>query len=1335
MITVTEFYERIDKQDITKKCFEPLGNKDYSLSGEKKITTFSWPLFYLFDSEINKDFGSSVDIRKYLRQTLNLDELFSLTSTNIFDITVNNHSTILYKFTYDNRKYIYYSNSGLGIKNQLNYNDITACKILYFNEKYVGYDNICQTISKIVNNIIASNIIAGDLHSNIKVLLKGYDANNKVFHLWETLSGQTLINHDEYVEILKYVIKRDTNWEQKLCYVLLNFICSKSSDVIECTFNHVLNGRENDTYKTNNYNSLSITKLLNISIDHYKVELKEPVSKVKLEEPVSEIKVEEPVSEITLDFNTYIDEINKNLKSLDSSTIQYKLNKSFNLKYDKIYGLFNNIQQSGSCTFYSYYNLALNMKILNEYKKKDGITKVIESFQLFHYHMIYLLCLSNDTKFTQNINYDDRNLYNSLFIYKIIYDNKLLDEIIKFYNSDTLFFNNNNTITTDKLLNYKIIGELENQPGITKINITTKFNELRKYLLDILYKIRNNEEINIDIMNNGIDSIFANIIIDIKIFDRIFNSNKYERYYNGIKEIYKVYLILLIEIYKNTHGLDLSLVADSDSNHFLHVFTTKDYVHSIKREDKQTSNNPMIDNYLDTANNMSLLNYFNISEALNMYQLLKHHNYNLINYINLKYKTKIQCTMIYSNSDYDYEFYNHHNINLRLDLNFDKEISKKTSPSVGKELILEIYVLYSKYMYLKKNDIYLDKINDSIEDIKRNILNSYLKTKKIESYGLTIAIMILSDSKYLLLDKNINSYSDKNVSLLEHHHITDDTNIYIGDWMLFKDEIIKILNENNEDKFTKILSLYNNYIDDYLWCTKYNIIPENSEFKYEEDRYIIVTNNDDNNNIKLILSRFGLSIFDTSEYLLLFNKNNIVSINNFNSEKINIIDNKAGNFIILIKKYEICIIINYKADNLIDIDNCYIIDKSLIKKRLIFNLNKNKFPFVSLIPMAAPYLCYLDNDIYNIAFFISSSTKSIKYNELHKILYNPIEIDVIDFYMCTFKIAPSYIFPLIETFNLDKWYKLFDYYDTNQIKLDSNIIKNIYTNTIDEQTIKTISATIENIKRILLATISNIEEKKLENILVDEFSKKKKNEDELKGVVTSFLSENRLCKSSKSRDNIDNIDNINAIISEYEKLKNSIVYELKDNDNFIINNLDKFILMMEYNIIINLSKLINKDINCWDSQYILTSLNSIKNFNENINTYYIFELLFLLQNNYFFKNTQMQKYISIRNELISNNPNLTLHQFMMGKGKTSVITPLLSFATLLLTKKIPTIITANHLILDTKKYISFTEHIISSNKKINVFSDFTAKKRWIEYTDITLQEKITEEKKKYFEKT
>ena len=56
------------------------------------------------------------------------------------------------------------------------------------------------------------------------------------------------------------------------------------------------------------------------------------------------------------------------------------------------------------------------------------------------------------------------------------------------------------------------------------------------------------------------------------------------------------------------------------------------------------------------------------------------------------------------------------------------------------------------------------------------------------------------------------------------------------------------------------------------------------------------------------------------------------------------------------------------------------------------------------------------------------------------------------------------------------------------------------------------------------------------------------------------------------------------------------------------------------------------------------------------------------------------------------------------------------------------------LILDTKKYISFTEHIISSNKKINVFSDFTAKKRWIEHTDITLQEKITEEKKNILKK-
>jgi hypothetical protein len=67
----------------------------------------------------------------------------------------------------------------------------------------------------------------------------------------------------------------------------------------------------------------------------------------------------------------------------------------------------------------------------------------------------------------------------------------------------------------------------------------------------------------------------------------------------------------------------------------------------------------------------------------------------------------------------------------------------------------------------------------------------------------------------------------------------------------------------------------------------------------------------------------------------------------------------------------------------------------------------------------------------------------------------------------------------------------------------------------------------------------------------------------------------------------------------------------------------------------------------------------------------MFEILFMLQNDYFFKKNQIDKYKEIRSELIDYkiNSKLKLHQFMMGKGKTSVFTPLLSFCVSVLLEK------------------------------------------------------------------
>ena len=87
--------------------------------------------------------------------------------------------------------------------------------------------------------------------------------------------------------------------------------------------------------------------------------------------------------------------------------------------------------------------------------------------------------------------------------------------------------------------------------------------------------------------------------------------------------------------------------------------------------------------------------------------------------------------------------------------------------------------------------------------------------------------------------------------------------------------------------------------------------------------------------------------------------------------------------------------------------------------------------------------------------------------------------------------------------------------------------------------------------------------------------------------------------------------------------------------------------------------------------------------------------------------------------MLEGNTELKLHQFMMGKGKTSVFTPLLSYCCMFKCNMQPTIITSSHLVKATKEYMNFIEYI--SNTNVNVFSDFEAKHRWLNNTDNTLQ--------------
>ena len=119
---------------------------------------------------------------------------------------------------------------------------------------------------------------------------------------------------------------------------------------------------------------------------------------------------------------------------------------------------------------------------------------------------------------------------------------------------------------------------------------------------------------------------------------------------------------------------------------------------------------------------------------------------------------------------------------------------------------------------------------------------------------------------------------------------------------------------------------------------------------------------------------------------------------------------------ILIHKYKKCIEITIKGDKTIDTNECYIFDVSnkLNKNKLLFNLNKKEYPFISIIPHNSPYLCYFKDNHYYLEFILSSIS-SKNYSNKTAYLYKKDSKNYDMFSMYKIKISPSFIFPTIDS--------------------------------------------------------------------------------------------------------------------------------------------------------------------------------------------------------------------------------------------------------------------------------------------------------------------------------
>ena len=209
-----------------------------------------------------------------------------------------------------------------------------------------------------------------------------------------------------------------------------------------------------------------------------------------------------------------------------------------------------------------------------------------------------------------------------------------------------------------------------------------------------------------------------------------------------------------------------------------------------------------------------------------------------------------------------------------------------------------------------------------------------------------------------------------------------------------------------------------------------------------------------------------------------------------------------------------------------------------------------------------------------------------------------------------------------------------------------------------------------------------------------------------------------------------NVKRINNLMGKLLLIKNKILIKITRTpghfNNHILNNLTHYSLLLQINIYIhNLKRIKNillnsftkikcKPLNCYE----ILEINNIFKVDNYIDTYKFTksELFFEIIFGNIIRPEQWKKY----NDIIENykkNDEFEIHQFMMGKGKSSTITPLLYIYFQLYTDHNINIIVPEHLINDTKitynelnKYFNKVPIILTDNQlKHNLLNKYVKK--------------------------
>ena len=1144
---------------------------EYDISEEYNHIFNESSTFYLFDSIINENIGSEPsdclrDIVIILKDTDkhrdNLNEIFqSDTHTRTYNICT--HTTLITRFKIKDLEFMCYSNTGSGTECG-QYSNETLAVPLFFK----------------INNISG-------------VYSLGFIESTWYFNNESRNDGHV----DKYWSDVLKSTNSEANW-YTLVYSTLQLFDNRG-DITECSYESIFNYYINDeAYKELPYFTKLYDEKRKIAqqcvslVDIYDINLSSPERRDWLEINEKPEFKEEPNSVLEDRINEFNSKIQRYSKY--SKTLGYKL-LTFKLEYIKGYGLVNNLQLAGTCSFSCFYNFMINFLFLY-YSNVDDF---IESFINIHFRFLYLYCLSNDLA---NDKFSFTQYTNLSYCYNAV-EKEFKDEICEFYKSPTSIFQKNKLVI-DVMRNYRVTDiKIEDK----KAYVLNKAESTSNTLVKLLYKY-----------------------IQTARDRNVFNERQFISEYESAISINKCsfYCFLLISLLE-------ALANNSCEFVYKHNGPVINILNYSCKENE---------NYIDVIEKRSRL-----TDLLDIFYLLLNKN----------------------------ELLGLSNIFVGL----------KTT-SKGEKLDKHLYIGQIGCVIVSTDGLNLYKLNEDTEIVDYFIVTwfiLYIKSQICILLGINPQIAESIIMKIKSIFKNYVKDYDKTVKLIQNE--ADKIYITLSEYGL--ESIIRYIIYDLCIDFSPEYNYYNLLTINKIEQNSGNLVDLKFYYDLDSIEQILCKLNDNST----IINKFNMQQINTQEYkaIKITSVKLIHIINTFipyNKNYMNLVIVKK-NIIEFDSNFDFILLCNDLNFSL----EFYFNDNKLSEVFINF-LNGNRFKLIHQINFNThfmktflPYIMYKDTNnnkqliIFNSNEFITDIDNSIN--------LNPIKCSV------------------FKNSNLSIELSGCDYFLTNkEFKLD--IFKNTTSNLYNLNPLQ--------LNESLLKYINNFEE--FDQRITQKID-----------ILIDLLT---------NKPNI--IPKIDLLPYEQEP-DLDFIHSRRKNKQLIIFNFNKLIIKIVNDIIINFNKIhkiareeeeVKQDfhneeqpLDEWDIKNMINILNNIRAFIiPNINNFNILELLFMIQANFFIKETQYKTYINILANLDSAEPNLLnqVHQFMLGGGKTSVITPLLALNLKLIKNKDILIITLEHLVEQTKSNFSYLCYLLNiENNFVDSVEEY--KKKFI-LDDISIRGKI-----------